>query len=106
MALIEFKGLVRAIRELAAAIRGDNRGDIHPKVLRDLPKGITITRADPDRRVFRELVTAEVMKMGLTHQQARRRVAELMKAQYDPLAAHHRRAVPSPGSDTRQSDPG
>lgn len=96
MALIEFKGLVKAIRELAAAIRGDHRAGINPRVLREVPKGVTITRADPQRRATRELLEREVAKMGLSPQDARRRVAMLMKQTHAHTAAHHRREVSAP----------
>lgn len=100
MAFIEFKGLVRAINNLAAAIRGDHRASaIHPRVLREVPKGIVVTRADPERRVFRQALEAEVAKLGLSPQDAKRRVAEMMKAQYDPhWRANHRRSVLSSSS--------
>ncbi len=105
MAFIEFKGLVRAINNLASAIRGERRPTgVHDRVLRELPKGVTVTRADPNRRVFRQALEREVAGMGLSPQDAKRRVAQLMKDKYDPhWRADHHRAVPasSPDGSTR-----
>jgi hypothetical protein len=101
MALIEFKGLVRAVRELAAAIRGDHRKDaVHPRVLREMPSGITVTRANPERRYFREMLIKEVATMGLTQQESRRRVAMMMKEKYDPRwRTNNDGPVPSAATD-------
>lgn len=106
MALIEFKGLVRAIRELAAAIRGDHRqAGVHAKVLREMPRGIKVMRANPERRFFRQSLEREVAKMGLSPQESKRRVAMMMKEKYDPRwrADHDRSVSPSSGDGSDRS---